>query len=132
MGQLRQTGCVITFFVGQRHLIFLQRAAMHAAVPTVLQRSDLLSRCDHVQAQARTRESSDEETAAWVPPLRYSSFADACFSPGSFIRDLIQQLYAVGLIDQAFALNVDPTLANDSGTRLQAEAFEHNYTLEVK
>ncbi|KAI9572901.1 hypothetical protein HD554DRAFT_2014555 [Boletus coccyginus] len=90
------------------------RAAMHAAVPTVLQRSDLLSRCDHVQAQARARESSEKETAA----------------PGSFIRDLIWQLYAVGLIDQAFALNVDPTLANDSGTRLQAEAFEHNCTLE--
>ncbi|KAG6381238.1 hypothetical protein JVT61DRAFT_5642 [Boletus reticuloceps] len=91
------------------------RAAMHAAVSAVLQRSDLLSRCDHVQAQSRTRESSEEETT----------------SPGSFIRDFIQQLYAIGLIDQAFAVNADPTLANDSGTRLQAEAFEHNCTLEV-
>ncbi|KAF8140190.1 mediator complex subunit Med5-domain-containing protein [Boletus edulis] len=90
------------------------RAAMHAAVSAVLQRSDLLSRCDHVQAQSRTRESSDEETT----------------SPGSFIRDFIQQLYAIGLIDQAFAMNADPTLANDSGTRLQAEALEHNCTLE--
>lgn len=54
------------------------------------------------------------------------------FSAGSFIRDLIQQLYAVGLIDQAFAVAADATLANDPGTRLQAEAFEHNCTLEVK
>lgn len=43
----------------------------------------------------------------------------------------MQQLYTVGLIDQAFAVTVDPTLANDSGTRLQTEAFEHNCTLEV-
>lgn len=56
-------------FRGYHHLIFLQRAAMHAAVSTVLQRSDLLSRCDHVQAQARTRESSEEETTGWVSPL---------------------------------------------------------------
>lgn len=105
---------------------------MHAAVSTVLQRSDLLSRCDHVQAQARTRESNEEETTGWVPLPRCSSFTHTWFSPGSFIRDFIQQLYAVGLIDQAFAVNADPTLANDSGTRLQTEAFEHNCTLEVK
>ena len=53
------------------------------------------------------------------------------FSPASFARELIQQLYAVGLVEQAFAVTADPTLANDSGTRLQAEAFEHNCTLEV-
>ena len=29
-------------------------------------------------------------------------------------------------------MNPDPTLVNDSGTRLQAEAFEHNCTLEVE
>lgn len=29
-------------------------------------------------------------------------------------------------------MNADPTLANDPGSRLQAEAFEHNYTLEVR
>ncbi|KAG9314425.1 hypothetical protein JVU11DRAFT_5222 [Chiua virens] len=90
------------------------RSAMHAATSSVLQRSDLLSRCDHVQAQARNRESSEEETAG----------------PSSFIRDLLQQLHAVGLVDQGFVLTADPTLANDSGTRLQTEAFEHNCTLE--
>lgn len=44
----------------------------------------------------------------------------------------MQQLYAVGLIDHAFAVTADPTLANGTGTRLQAEASEHNCTLEVK
>lgn len=105
---------------------------MHAAVSAVLQRSDLLSRCDHVQAQARTREPSEEETAGLGSSSEMWSFTYTCFSLGSFVRDLIQQLCAVGLIDQAFAVTADPTLANDSGTRLQAEASEHNCTLEVR
>lgn len=29
-------------------------------------------------------------------------------------------------------MTADPTLVNDAGTRLQAEAFEHNCTLDVK
>ncbi|KAH0838360.1 mediator complex subunit Med5-domain-containing protein [Lanmaoa asiatica] len=106
------------------------RAAMHVAVSAVLQRSDLLSRCDHVQAQARARESSAEETAALSSSSEIWPFTYSCFSPGSFVRELIQQLYTVRLIDQAFAVTADPTLANDSGTRLQAEALEHNCTLE--
>lgn len=36
---------------------------MHAAVSAVLQRSDLLSQCDHVQTQARIKETNEEETA---------------------------------------------------------------------
>lgn len=132
MERSRQTGCVITALVGKHHLIFLQRAAMHAAVSAMLQRSDLLSRCDHVQAQAKTRESSEEETAGLGSFSEMWSFTYTCFSPSSFVRDLLQQLYAVGLVDQAFAVTADPTLANDSGTRLQAEASEHNCTLEVR
>lgn len=46
-----------------RQLIFLQRAAMHTAVSAVLQRSDLLSRCDHVQVQAGIKETGEGEAA---------------------------------------------------------------------
>ncbi|KAF9229359.1 hypothetical protein BS17DRAFT_771335 [Gyrodon lividus] len=90
------------------------RAALHAGVSTVLQRSDLLSQCDNVQVQGRSTESSQEDNT----------------SQRSFIRELIQQLHMIGLIDQAFAISIDHTLDNKAGTRLHAEAFEHNCTLE--
>ncbi|KAF9242868.1 hypothetical protein BU15DRAFT_86664 [Melanogaster broomeanus] len=90
------------------------RAAMHTAVSTVLQRTDLLSQCDNVQARGRSIESSQEDNT----------------SQRSFVRDLMQHLHMTGLIDQAFATTIDPTIINDAGTRLQAEAFEHNSTLE--
>ncbi|KIJ21680.1 hypothetical protein PAXINDRAFT_105041 [Paxillus involutus ATCC 200175] len=90
------------------------RAAMHAAVSTVLQRSDLLSECDNVQVQGRSTESSQEDNT----------------SPRSFVQELMQQLHMVGLIDQTFATAMDPTISRDTGMRLHAEAFEHNCTLE--
>jgi len=43
----------------------------------------------------------------------------------------MQQLRAVDLVDQQFATTMDPTLTNDAMPRLQAEAAEHNCTLEV-
>lgn len=43
----------------------------------------------------------------------------------------MQQLRAVDLMDQQFTPTMDPTLINDAMPRLQAEAAEHNCTLEV-
>ncbi|KIK93655.1 hypothetical protein PAXRUDRAFT_144629 [Paxillus rubicundulus Ve08.2h10] len=90
------------------------RTAMHAAVSAVLQRSDLLSQCDSVQARGRSTESSLEDSN----------------SPRLFVQELMQQLHVLGLIDQTFATTVDPTISRDAGRRLHAEAYEHNCTLE--
>ncbi|KAH7883678.1 mediator complex subunit Med5-domain-containing protein [Phlebopus sp. FC_14] len=85
-------------------------AAMHAAVSSVLQRSDLLTQCDSIQAQSRGQENE---------------------SYGSFLRQLMHEFIAFGLIDQAFATTMDPPLMNSTvNNSLQAEAFEHNCTLE--
>ncbi|KIJ68368.1 hypothetical protein HYDPIDRAFT_124791 [Hydnomerulius pinastri MD-312] len=89
------------------------RTATHAALSSVLQHSDLLARCDTVQGQGRPAESTQDDTCSQ-----------------SFIRELMQQLLTVGLVDHSIAMSMDPTLANDAVMRLQVEAFEHNCTLE--
>ncbi|KAF8843987.1 hypothetical protein BDN67DRAFT_1066405 [Paxillus ammoniavirescens] len=108
------------------------RAAMHGAVSTVLQRSDLLSECDNVQAQGRSTESSQEDNTRFGRQPAQMRDLDSYlrFSPRSFVQELMQQLHMVGLIDQTFATTMNPTISRDTGMRLHAEAFEHNCTLE--
>ncbi|KIM67250.1 hypothetical protein SCLCIDRAFT_109053 [Scleroderma citrinum Foug A] len=88
--------------------------AMHSAMAAVLQHSELLTRCDNIQTRSRFKESRTEENTLSRP----------------FIRQLMQQLRAVDLMDQQFTPTMDPTLTNDAMPRLQAEAAEHNCTLE--
>ncbi|KAL4071001.1 mediator complex subunit Med5-domain-containing protein [Scleroderma citrinum] len=85
--------------------------AMHSAMASVLQHSELLVRCDNVQARSKSR---TEDNTLQQP----------------FIRQLMQQLRAVDLVDQQFSITMDPALANDSLSRLQVEAAEHGYSLE--
>ena len=63
--------------------------------------------------------------------ILFLQFVDLLGSQRPFIRQLIQQLRAVDLVDQQFAITMDPTLTNDAVPRLQADAAEHNCTLEV-
>lgn len=88
--------------------------AMHSAIASVLQHSELLAKCDKVQPRARNRELGLEDIDVQKP----------------FLGQLMQQLRVAELIDQQFVVTMDPTLANESMSRLQSEAAEHNCTLE--
>lgn len=85
--------------------------AMHSALSTILQHSDLLASCDKVLSRARLgAEDSNVQK--------------------SFLSQLMQQLRVVDLVDQQFIITVDPTPANEPMPRLQSEAAEHNCTIE--
>ncbi|KAI6162252.1 mediator complex subunit Med5-domain-containing protein [Pisolithus thermaeus] len=85
--------------------------AMHSALSTMLQHSELLARCDKVLSRARL---GAEDSSIQKP----------------FLSQLLHQLRAVELVDQQFVITMDPTLASESMSRLQSEAAEHNCTLE--
>ncbi|KAI6047573.1 mediator complex subunit Med5-domain-containing protein [Pisolithus marmoratus] len=89
--------------------------AMHSAIATILQHSELPARCDKVQSRARNGEPSLESSNTQKP----------------FLSQLIQQLRVVELVDQQFVVTMDPTLSSESVSRLQSEAAEHNSTLEI-
>jgi hypothetical protein len=44
--------------------------------------------------------------------------------PVSFTRAFTYQLYSLGLLDQTFAVRIDPSLSSASPSRLQTEARE--------
>ena len=48
-----------------------------------------------------------------------------------FTRAVLQQCLVTGLIDRAFALSIDPEIANDNFVSLQSEAVEIGLDLEV-
>lgn len=85
--------------------------AMHSALSTILQHSDLLASCDKVLSRARL---GAEDSNVQKP----------------FLNQLMQQLRVVELVDQQFVITVDPTPANESVSRLQSEAAEHNCAIE--
>ncbi|KAI6031767.1 mediator complex subunit Med5-domain-containing protein [Pisolithus microcarpus] len=85
--------------------------AMHSALSTILQHSDLLASCDKVLSRARL---GAEDSNVQKP----------------FLNQLMQQLRVVELVDQQFVITVDPTPANESMSRLQSEAAEHNCAIE--
>ncbi|KAG2120988.1 mediator complex subunit Med5-domain-containing protein, partial [Suillus discolor] len=89
------------------------RAAMHAALLSLSQRSDLLAQCDAVARQGKGPDSSQDNNTS------------------SLIREFIQQLLAVGIIEYAFAVSMDPMMVNDPRTRLQSEAFDHGCSIET-
>ncbi|KAG1757493.1 mediator complex subunit Med5-domain-containing protein [Suillus lakei] len=91
------------------------RAAMHAALSSLSQRSDLLAQCDVVARQGKGLDSSQDNSALHR----------------SLIREFIQQLLAVGIIEYAFAVSMDPMMVNDSTARLQSEAFDHGCSIET-
>ncbi|KAG2366610.1 mediator complex subunit Med5-domain-containing protein [Suillus spraguei] len=91
------------------------RAAMHAALLSLSQRSDLLTQCDVVARQGKGHDSCQDSNAL----------------PRSLIREFIQQLLAVGIIEYTFAVSMDPMMANDPRTRLQSEAFDHGCSIET-
>ncbi|KAG1755207.1 mediator complex subunit Med5-domain-containing protein [Suillus paluster] len=91
------------------------RAAMHAALSSLSQRSDLLAQCDAIAQQSRGHDSSQDNNT----------------SQRSLIREFVQQLLAVGIIEYAFAVTMDPMMVNDPTARLQTEAFEHGCSIEV-
>ncbi|EIW86647.1 hypothetical protein CONPUDRAFT_141107, partial [Coniophora puteana RWD-64-598 SS2] len=90
------------------------RSAMHIAVTNVLRRTDLVSQCNQL-AKLGVSESQDAPNSQERP----------------LTRELLQQLLFCGLIDHSFVVTVDPTIANDGMSRLQAEALEHNANLET-
>lgn len=51
--------------------------------------------------------------------------------PRSFARDLLQQFLIVDLIDQRFAVGLDPMISNDTTPRVQGEAAETGSPLDV-
>jgi len=105
---------------------------MHAALSSLSQRSDLLAQCDTVAKQARGNESSQDSNTSYARLQLRILHADILLSrQRSFIREFIQQLLAVGVIEHAFAVTMDPMMINDSTSRLQTEAFEHGYSIEV-
>lgn len=85
--------------------------AMHSALSTMLQHSELLARCDKVLSRTRL---GTEDSNIQKP----------------FLSQLMQQLRVVELVDQQFVITMDPTLTTESMSRLQSEAAEHNCTLE--
>ncbi|KAH7931048.1 hypothetical protein BV22DRAFT_1053726 [Leucogyrophana mollusca] len=89
------------------------RPALHTAVSSLLQRSDLLAQCDHIAAQSEGTQPGQENSGV-----------------RSFFRELLHQLLAVGLVDLAFAASIDPMIANDNSARLQTEALEQGTSLE--
>lgn len=91
------------------------RAAMHVALSSLSQRSDLLAQCDAVARQGKGHDSSQDNNTL----------------QRSLIREFIQQLLAVGIIEYAFAVSMDPMMVNDPTTRLQTEAFEHGCSIET-
>ncbi|KAG1899144.1 mediator complex subunit Med5-domain-containing protein [Suillus fuscotomentosus] len=91
------------------------RAAMHAALLSLSQRSDLLAQCDAVARQGKGLDSSQDNNTTYR----------------SLIREFIQQLLAVGIIEYAFAVSMDPMMVNDPRTRLQSEAFDHGCSIET-
>ncbi|KAG1783872.1 mediator complex subunit Med5-domain-containing protein [Suillus placidus] len=91
------------------------RAAMHAALLSLSQRSDLLAQCDVVARQGTGHDSSQDNNTLHR----------------SLIREFIQQLLAVGIIEYAFAVSMDPMMVNDPRTRLQSEAFDHGCSIET-
>jgi hypothetical protein len=48
-----------------------------------------------------------------------------------FSRAVLQQYLAAGLVDRAFAISIDPQIANDNYVPLQSEALEIGLDLEV-
>ncbi|KAG1761900.1 mediator complex subunit Med5-domain-containing protein [Suillus occidentalis] len=89
------------------------RAAMHAALLSLSQRSDLMAQCDVVVRQSKGHDSGQDNNTS------------------SLIREFIQQLLAVGIIEYAFAVSMDPMMVNDPRTRLQSEAFDHGCSIET-
>lgn len=89
------------------------RAAMHAALLSLSQRSDLMAQCDVVIRQSKGHDSGQDNNTS------------------SLIREFIQQLLAVGIIEYAFAVSMDPMMVNDPRTRLQSEAFDHGCSIET-
>jgi mediator of RNA polymerase II transcription subunit 5 len=99
------------------------------ALTSVLQQSDLVERCDHVSSRGPDAMQEDHERYC---PERSVAKTLTFVSLRSFSRDLLQQLLANGLIDQAFAISVDPLIANDSTPRLQTEALDVGHDLAVR
>jgi len=58
-----------------------QRAAMHAALSSLSQRSDLLAQCDAVAKQARGDNSSQDSNTLYAS-LQFASFRLTCYSLG--------------------------------------------------
>ncbi|KAJ7597113.1 hypothetical protein C8J56DRAFT_851082 [Mycena floridula] len=83
------------------------RSAMQSALAALFRRPELFSHCEIALARA----DAQSETP-----------------PRSLWRDLIQQLLSTALIDQRFALAIDPMIANDSVFRMQSEAQDHGFT----
>lgn len=111
----------------------IQRAALQLALTFVLRQSDLVGRCEHVFSQPSRgsdamQEDHERYTFLQLCTSKMLSFA----SFRSFSRDLLQQLLANGLIDQAFAVSIDPLISNDSAPKLQTEAHDIGHDLEVK
>jgi mediator of RNA polymerase II transcription subunit 5 len=105
---------------------------MHAALSSLSQRSDLLAQCDAVAKQARGDDSSQDSNTSYAWLRLRTLHADILFfRQRSFIREFIQQLLAVGIIEHAFAVTIDPMMMNDYTSRLQTEAFEHGCSIEV-
>jgi hypothetical protein len=48
-----------------------------------------------------------------------------------FSRDMLLQLVSTGLMDQRFALSLDPMMMNDTFPRISADAVEESTTMEV-
>lgn len=91
------------------------RAAIHAALLSLSQRSDLLAQCDVVAQQGKGHDSGQDNNTLHR----------------SLIREFIQQLLAVGIIEYTFAVSMDPMMVNDPRTRLQSEAFDHGCSIET-
>ncbi|KAG2044771.1 mediator complex subunit Med5-domain-containing protein [Suillus americanus] len=91
------------------------RAAMHAALLSLSQRTDLLAQCDVVTRHGNGHDSDQDNNTLHR----------------SLIREFIQQLLAVGIIEYTFAVSMDPMMVNDPRTRLQSEAFDHGCSIET-
>lgn len=105
---------------------------MHAALLSLSQRSDLLAQCDAVARQGKGPDSSQDNNTTYVWSLFSVLRANISFwRYRSLIREFIQQLLAVGIVEYAFAVSIDPMMVNDPRTRLQSEAFDHGCSIEV-
>ncbi|EKM61173.1 uncharacterized protein PHACADRAFT_134473 [Phanerochaete carnosa HHB-10118-sp] len=93
------------------------RSAMQIAVTSLFQRADLLSRCDSVYCHPSTEQNNHSHNSQ--------------HNPGQpFMTELLHQLLAVGLLEQAVVSSFNPNLQNDFHSRMQTEAQEHGSDLE--
>ncbi|KAF8898666.1 hypothetical protein BD779DRAFT_1607403 [Infundibulicybe gibba] len=88
------------------------RGGLQNAIASVFHNSDLVSQCEHTLARVvRPRHTED-------------------YIPGYLLRDLLQQLINVELIDTPFAVELDPLISNESIPRLHTEAQEAGVDFE--